>query len=209
MQRQLNQMQLAQRAWVTATFRVASLVKNDYGVDLGTYIDLKNVGRAPAEHVFVSARLIPDDFESALIVQREVCSQTNSLKLINESPSNTIFPEDSEETNAVSISTVKEIREYQRSVVAQRLKGNPRPSEKDINAYRETAVFSVVGCVSYMFEGSQKVHQTGFVLGLSLGEAEGGTAIPALVNTTRNGTLPDAEIRKLRLSQRLYGAFAN
>lgn len=172
------------RPWVIAKFVVTNLEKTAAGLNIGTNIELINIGNSPALNVFVSARFIQEegDILSGLDIQKEVCHQVSLVETVSKSGI-VVFPKLATFSNQVAVATVTE--------------GKRR--------------FYLTGCIAYMFAGSQEVHQTGFFLGLSDGKSITG-GVPQLVTIdipTIDVKFPDIVVAKLSLNQLLLGAFAN
>ena len=140
------------RPWV-AINGIVSIEKLWFSQDLNGIlifdIAVTVTGQMPAQHVFASAVLIPDDkHEDLLMVQKRLCdSFMEDFKIISPDDSKhvniTIFPGQTRTINVGAIDPDGNLRNY-------RDKG-----------FRKVSPF-VVGCVSYQ-DPMKRPHRTGFV----------------------------------------------
>jgi hypothetical protein len=195
------------RPWIVGEFNVISLSKSEQGVNIGMEIKLKNIGHSPAQHVSVSPKIIPARFEFGIKTQREVCA--DSLKSWDriKSIDNVIFPDSSQLTNNFGVVSMDEIIASQNFTIAKKMMNNHPPTEAELADNKKFSPFFVVGCISYDFDGSPDVHQTGFVLSLTdIPERPGGVVGSTLIDVSQNREIP---VSNLYLVQNLFGSFAN
>ena len=205
-QRSADAAQGSLRPWVIAEFKVVHLSRDSSGVHIGMHITTRNLGRSPAQYVFVSPRVVFDDYEASLTTQREVCENCRSSWDNIKRSENILFPDRPRLTNGTGVVRNEEIIATQEKRI--KLAGQARVmGAAELEAMRRTGAFAVVGCVCYGFAGSPDIHQTGFILVLSTSpEAPGGVPVPALIDLAKEGSHSLAQ--PLYLVEAAYGSFA-
>jgi ElaB/YqjD/DUF883 family membrane-anchored ribosome-binding protein len=187
-----SQTEASERPWITIDTRPASPLTYS-GDELAITFDFtpKNIGRSPAEHVWVDARLVPGlDFEEWKTQQDKMCAEKGTQERIREIPSGyTVFPGDPPIPQPTGLQLHRaELDSFWKAYPPQ-VRGTLFP-------------VGLVGCGSYTYGASPIVHTTRFMYEL-MRQGQGGS----LVIDLRNAPIP-AETLRLSLIPIAIGSYA-
>jgi hypothetical protein len=146
------QLEAADRPWISVDVSINSpLTYDSNGVHLSFAFVPKNLGRSPAQNIYISPRLVPafmgDDLRE---IQKRICKPLAAQDRTTNFPGYILFPGDHYIQEITIGMSIEEL--------------NSRYSKWKLSqGMNELIPIALVGCVDYTFESSQRHHQTGFV----------------------------------------------
>jgi hypothetical protein len=155
-----KQLEAADRPWVSITIYPSSALAYDGSTIRGQFLFIpKNVGRSPAQNVWINPRMVPFDFgqaNEALQVEKEMCKQSELR--IGRLPGYTLFAGDQfAQKIGLDLGSAALMAQFDKWKWPHDVPFLP---------------VGIVGCIDYTFESSQRDHHTGF--GFYITTKEGG-----------------------------------
>jgi hypothetical protein len=184
----LRQLESTDRPWVTIAFPQSAVFRFHEGgaASLGLTYTLKNIGRSPAVNIQLHASVIPlaqkDWITGPFRWQKQTC-EPSSLRAPDPARGFSLVPA---EEISDGFSTTLDAQSIAAVNVA------PLPGEIDDGVMRFNPV--LVGCVTYSFVNSLKIHATGFIY--SIARRIPKDPHPHLVQGRANGSSEDVELTR-------------
>ena len=156
MQGQLDEMQQADRAWVSIEPAVGSVVWDKDGVTVSLKYTVKNTGKSPAMHVEVQGKIVPwlaspGPFE----VLKKMASDSRRIKpgIVGEP----LFPRDTMEIFSREALSREEMAKY--FLYLTKFKHSPTDPDMPLDAVNKDIGLTIVYVVDYTFDRGDAHHQ--------------------------------------------------